>query len=107
MGFLYREESSDIYIDINRPRIKVVLSEAYDSCKDVLGVEFDIDKETFLKSIDPYLDSNRVSIPVQLRLPSSSFPELLIEVNLRKSGVFARLHNRKKQVYLNRYLTKL
>jgi hypothetical protein len=73
----------------------------------MLGVDFNIDQQTFVDKINLYLDSNRVSTPVQLSLPSEKYPELIIEVNLRQKSVFARIGNRDKQILLNRYLTKL
>ena len=92
---------------MDRARIKAVLSEAYTACKDTLCVDFDIEQDTFVSKIDTYLDSNRVSTPVQLRLPSHKYPELVIEVNPRRKSVFARMANKDKQIFLNRYLTKL
>jgi len=100
-------KSNEIFIDLDRTRIKAVLSEAYEACKDTLGVNFDIEQQAFIEKIDPYLDSNRVSTPVQIKLPSQKYPELTIEVNLRRRSVIARMTNRDKQIFLNRYLTKL
>ena len=102
-----QKHDDGIFIDLDRARIKNVLSEAYESCRDTLGVDFDIEQQSFVDKINPYLDSNRVSTLVQLRLPSHRYPEFIIEVNLRKKSVFARMANRNKQILLNRYLTKL
>jgi hypothetical protein len=108
VNFLLKQKNNnEIFLDLDRTRIKTVLSEAYEACKDTLGVDFDIEQDAFVKGIDIYLDSNRVSIPVQLRLPSNKYPELIIEVNPRRKSVFARMANRDKQILLNRYLTKL
>lgn len=105
------EQAEGIVLDINRDRIKSVLSETYTICAEQLNVEFDKTQEEFVRQIDPYLDSNRVSIPVFLELPSARYPGLRIEVNLRRQKVFARIPSRKrhhpKQVLLNKYLKVL
>jgi len=101
------ETANSIYLDLDRDRIKTVIREAYSYCKQTLGVDFTITEDDFVANINPFLDSNRVSLPVTLPLPSRKYPELCIEVNLRRKGVFARMINRKKQAQLNYYLTQL
>ena len=96
-----------IELDLDRDRIKTVLSETYRTCQDMLAIEHDITEEVFVSQIDKYLDSNRVTIPVTIDLPSQKYPDLRIEVDPRKKGVIARMRNRKKRIYINRFLTKL
>lgn len=98
------EETNQIRLGLDHERIKDVLGEAYKSCSEMLGVEFLISSDQFVAMINPYIESNRVSIPVTLSLPSKQYPELKIEVNLRQKSVFARMMNRKKQAYLNKFL---
>ncbi len=100
-------EKYTIELDLDRDRIKTILSETYKTCVDMLAIEFDITEEAFVSQIDIYLDSNRVSLPVTIVLPSQKYPDLKIEVNLRKKSVIARMGNRKKRVFINRFLTKL
>jgi len=94
-------------MDLDRDRIKTVLREAYRSIKDLLSIDYQISEDSFVSGIDPFLDSNRVSIPVNLHLPSKLYPEMVIEVNLRQKAVFARLANRKIQARINHYLKVL
>ena len=96
-----------IELDLDRDRIKLILSETYSICKDMLEVEFNTTVDDFVKQINVYLDSNRVTGSVLLSLPSRPYPELRIEVNLRKKSVIARMVNKKKRIFLNRVLTKL
>jgi hypothetical protein len=98
---------AEINLGIDRNRIKEVLREAYTTCKDVLGTDFNITLEEFISKIDLYLNSNRVSIAIQINLPSQKYPELIIEVDLRRKSVIARMTNRNKRIELNRYLTCL
>lgn len=98
---------SKIELDIDRDRIKSILIETYRVCADTLEIEFSITVEEFVSKIKPYLDSNRVTVPVCLNLPSRKYPEMLIEVDIRKKKVIARMADRKKRILLNRYLTKL
>ena len=100
-------DEGKIFLDLDRDRIKSVLRECYVNCKDVLMTDFNITSEQFISKIDPYLNSNRIAIPVTLDLPSRKYPELKIEVNLRRKCVIARMHNREMRIHLNRYLTKL
>lgn len=100
-----------IDVDLNRDRIKTVLKEAYSVGQELLAVSFDISADAFVSQIEPYLGSNRVTLPVFLSLPSKRYPDLKIEVNLRRAKVFARIpshaRNHPKQVLLNRYLKNL
>lgn len=101
----------DIVLDLDRDRIRTILGESYSACEDLLGVKFEISQEEFVSKINPYLDSNRVSIPVRIDLPTRKYPGMVIEVDLRRKKVFARIpsnrRNHPKQVYVNRYLKNL
>lgn len=106
-----KETDKNIILDIDKDRIKSILSETYITCKDILNTEFEKSQDEFVSSIMPYLDSNRVSIPVFLDLPSRKYRGMKIEVNIRLQKVFARIpsrsRNHPKQVLLNRYLKAL
>jgi hypothetical protein len=105
------DSDGKIEFDLDRDRIRAILTEAYKAAQETLGVAFHIPSEEFVASVEPYLKSNRVSIPVMLSLPSDHYPGLQIEVNLRRCKVFARIpshrRNHPKQVQLNRYLKAL
>lgn len=95
-------------LDIDRDRVKAILAEAYQNCSDVLGVEFGLTQEQFVARINVFLESNRVaSVPIPINLPSKRYPELIIEVNIQKKSVIARMVNKKLQAHLNRFLTSL
>jgi hypothetical protein len=104
---MVKTEKYSINVDLDRDRIKSILLETYNVCGETLETEFNITAEDFASKVNSYLDSNRVSTPVSIFLPSKNYPELRIDVNLRQKKIIARLGNRKKQVLLNRYLTKL
>jgi len=97
----------EIYLDLNRERIRTVLEEAYKVSEDILGVTFNISKQEFVSKIEPFLASNRVSIPVQLSLPCRLYPNMIIELDMRRQKVIARNLNKKPRILLNRYITKL
>lgn len=94
-------------LGIDRDRIRIILREGYEACQELLATQFDITVDEFVAKIDPHLESNRISTPVQVYLPSKNYPELFIEVDLRRKKLIARMSNKKKQVLLNRYLTVL
>jgi len=100
-------EHYKIELDLDRDRIKSILSEVYLTCKDILSVTFNITSEEFISQIDKFLNSNRVSISVLIPLPSDKFLDLKIEVNLKNKKVIARMSNRVKRILINRYITKL
>ena len=102
-----QNEKYKIELDLDKDRIKSVLIETYSVCENMLEVQFNISVKEFVEKVDVFLDSNRVSTPFLLNLPSPKYPELKIEVNPRKKSVIARMTNRKKRIFLNRYLTKL
>jgi len=101
---MHRFDDDGITLDLDRDRIHTILREAYRTIRDVHTLEFDISEDEFVSRIDPFLDSNRVSIPVQLMLPSKRFPELRIEVDLRRRKLKARMASAKQQALLNHYL---
>lgn len=100
-------ENYKIELDLDRDRIKSILYETYKVCSDTLKTEFIITVDEFVSRINSYLDSNRVCVSVLLNLPSRKYPEMKIEINLRRKKVIARMINRKEKILLNRYLTKL
>ena len=100
-------ETGIIALDLDRVRIRDILAEAYKGCADLLGTEFDVTMDVFVSKIEPYLASNRVSIPVQVSLPSRRYPELKIDVDLRQRKVFARMASKSKQAMVNYFLKTL
>lgn len=100
-----REPDKNITLDLDRDRIRTVILEAYRISKDFLETDFLITAEDFVAKINPYLDSNRVTISIQLDLPSKKHPEMRIDVDLRRKKVFARLCHKQKQAQLN-YMLK-
>ena len=101
------EPDKSFVLDLDRDRIKTVLREAYDISKDFLNTDFSITADDFVAKIDPYLDSNRVTIPISLELPSKKFPGMRIELDFRRKKVFARVHPPSKQATLNHMLKVL
>ena len=100
-------DQQGIKLDLDQDRIRTILKEAYEVCKDLLEADFYLTREEFVAKIDPYLNSNRISTVVGLHLQSYKYPELVIEVDLRRKKMISRLANKKVQVHLNRFLTKL
>ena len=101
------EDNFKIEIDLDRDRIRTILSESYDICKDYLCTDFEITKDNFVSRIEPYLSSNRVSIPVLIDLPCKSYPGIRIEVNLRRRKINIWMYPKKTQAILNHLLKGL
>ena len=101
------EELYKIELDIDRDRIRTILGEAYEQISNLLKISFWDIKENFVSKIDPYLSSNRITTNVFLDLPSDMYPEMKIEVNIRRKGVFVRMGSKKKQALVNRYIKNL
>jgi hypothetical protein len=99
-----READDKFVIDLDRDRIRTVVREAYKISSDFLVTEFLISADDFVAKLDPYLNSNRVTIPVSLELPSKKYPGMRIDVNFRQKKVFARVHPPSKQATLNHML---
>jgi hypothetical protein len=104
---MIRDDIYKIELDLDKNRIRTVLAETYNICKDFLDTEILISGDQFVNQIDPFLNSNRVSIPVQIPLPCKKYPGTLIEVDLRRKKVFARMASSKLQAKLNHFLTVL
>ena len=102
-----QEPDNKIVLDLNRDRIRTVLSEAYRTIKDYLDVDFLYSQQEFVSKIEPYLQSNRVTIPVALDLPSSRYPGTKVIINLRRQRVSVKIHPPSKQATLNHLLGAL
>ena len=102
-----RETEEEFVIDLDRDRIRTVVREAYKISSDFLVVTFDITVDDFVARLTPYLDSNRVTLPISLELPSKKYPGMRIDVDFRRKSVFARVHPPSKQATLNHMLKAL
>ncbi len=96
-----------IELDLDRDRIRTVLSEAYEICKDFLEVTPDVEKDQFVSQIDPFLNSNRVSIPVLIELPMKGYPGMKVEIDLRRRKAKVWMFPKSKQATLNHMLKAL
>jgi hypothetical protein len=102
-----KEPDKNIVLDLNRDRIKTVILAAYEISQEFLETDFLITAEQLVAQINPYLDSNRVTIPVQLDLPSKRYPNMRLDIDLRRQKIFARLFPKEKQAQLNHMLKGL
>jgi hypothetical protein len=93
-----------IELDLDGERLRAIIGEAYNICKDYLQTDFDISREQLIAKINPYLECNRISIPIRLELPCKSFPGMIIEVKLRSKKVMVRMFPKRHQVTLNHML---
>lgn len=105
------QQQCEIRFDLDWDRIRSVLREAYRTVETVLETNVSLTEDEFVSRINPYEESNRVSVPVTMSLPTHKYPQLSVEVDLRRGKVFARIPSRRrnhpKQVLLNRYLRSL
>ena len=102
-----REPDDKFVLDLDRDRIKTVIKEAYNISREFLVTEFSITADEFVSKIEPFIESNRITIPITLDLPTTKYPGMKIEVDLRRKKVFARLHPPSKQATLNHMLKAL
>jgi hypothetical protein len=100
-------EEYKIELDLDRDRIRTVLFESYEICKDFLKIDFDIERDQFVSRIDPFLNSNRVSIPILLDLPNKHYPGMKIEIDLRRRKTRVWMFPKVKQALLNHMLKAL
>jgi len=102
-----READGEFIIDLDRDRIRTIVREAYKISSDFLVTEFLISVDDFVDQLAPYLDSNRVTIPISLELPSKKYPGMRMDIDFRRKKVFARVHPPSKQATLNHMLKVL
>ena len=102
-----KEPDNRIILHLDRERIHTVLAAAYGICKDYMRMDFLCTQKEFVAKIDPFLESNRVTIPVLLDLPITKNTMIKIEVDLRRQKVFARMQHKTKQAQLNYMLKAL
>lgn len=104
-------QKNNLFLDLDRERIRTIVSEAYTICQSTLETDFLVSVEDLLSKVNMYLDTNRISIEIRLDLPSRKYPGMVLEINLQKKKIFARIpshaRNHPKQVLVNRFLKAL
>lgn len=97
----------DISLDLNRERLREIVSEAYDHIILVLNTKVKKTKVSLLSELETIITSNRVSVPVFFKLGVESAPDMMLRVDLRRREVFALSSFKKKQARVNQYLKAL
>ncbi len=97
----------NISLDLDRGRLREIVSEAYDHIQTVLNTKIKKTKVSLLSDLETILTSNRVSVPVFFKLGVESSPDMMLRVDLRRREVFAISSFKKKQAKVNQYLKTL
>lgn len=98
---------NNIYLDLDKERIRNIVGEAYDHVALVLSTKIVKTKISLLSELDAVLLSNRVSVPVFFKLGVEKAPDMVLRVDLRRREVFAMSSFKKKQAKVNQFLKSL
>jgi hypothetical protein len=95
-----------IEIDIDKERLREIVTEALRMIYEYLGGEYIKTKEDVLAELDSFITTDRISTEFFLHIGSRSIPDLKMRVDPRRRKVFMKSSFRKKVAKLN-YFVKL
>ena len=96
-----------IEIDIDKERLREIVTEALRMIYEYLGGEYTLTKEQVLAELDSFIMSDRVSTEFFLHVGSRSIPDLKIRVDPRRRKVFLKSSFKKKTAKLNHFVKLL
>lgn len=102
-----RNAERSIRVDIDRDRIKEVVSESYRMLQEYTDGDIHISKEEVMSQLERILLSGRISTRFFLNIPSDSMPDMLLRVDPIRRKVLARSKLKKRAAEINHFLKVL
>lgn len=106
-GVFVYDRGNLIEIDIDKERIREIVSEALRMIYEYLGGEYDKTRDEVLLDLEKYIGIDRISTEFFLHVGSRSIPDLKMRVDPRKRKVFMKSSFRKKVAKLNHFVKLL
>lgn len=98
------EREINLHVDVDKDRIKEIVSEALRMIYEYLGGEYSISKDQVLENLNKILESNLVSTQFYLNVGSSKIPDLRLRVDPRRRKILGKSSFKKKVAKLNHFL---
>jgi len=101
------ERDKKIVLDIDRDRLREIVSESLRIIKDYSGGSFLAVEEDILKNLDDVLDSNMVSTEFFLPIYLDKIPDLTLRIDPRRREVLCISSFKKKVSRINSFIRVL
>jgi len=101
------ERKNEIILDIDRDRIKEIVSESLRIIVEYSGGELLLTEESIQQKLDTILDSNTISTEFRLSIPLDKIPDLMLHIDPRKRKVLCKSCFRKKVARINTFIRVL
>jgi len=96
-----------IEIDIDKDRLREIVSEALRMIYEYLGGEYTKTREEVLVELESYIGIDRISTEFFLHVGSRSIPDMKMRVDPRRRKVFLKSSFKKKVAKLNHFVKLL
>jgi len=96
-----------IEIDIDKERLREIVSEALRMIYEYLGGEYTLTREEVLAELESYIGIDRISTEFFLHIGSKSIPDMKMRVDPRRRKVFLKSSFKKKVAKLNHFVKLL
>ena len=98
------EREDKIQVDIDRERIREIVSEALRMIHEYFEDDYQYTKEEVLEQLEKLLRSERVTTQFFLRLGSTKIPDLVLRVDPKRRKVLCKSKFRKKVAKINQFV---
>lgn len=99
-----REELPRVNVDLDKERIRDIVSEALRMTYEYLGGDFTRTREDILEEVEKILATNQIATEFFLFIGSKKIPDLLIRVDPKRKEVLGKSAFKKKVAKLNHFL---
>ena len=101
------ERENEINLDIDKDRIREIVSEALRIIKEYSGGTFLVTEESIMEKLDKILDTNQVSIEFFLMIPLDKISDLRLRIDPRRKQLLCKSSFKKKVAKINRFIKVL
>ncbi|MBD3261278.1 MAG: hypothetical protein GF334_06270 [Candidatus Altiarchaeales archaeon] len=98
----------ELYVDIDRDRIREIVSEALRMIHEYVGGDFILSREEVMEKLEVILKNKRIgSMQFFLPLGSHKIPDMQLRVDPRRKEVLCKSGFKRKVIKINRFLRAL
>lgn len=104
-----KKNNSNFFVDINRDRLREIVSEAVRIMNEYIGTnKFKINEQEVIQDLNKVIDSGMVSTEFFLNLKNTEYPDLQLKINPRRRRLLCVSNKfKKKAAKINHFLKVL
>jgi len=100
-------EITSIQLDINKERLREIVSESMRMLHEYLGGDFAFTDEQIMQKLEAIIENGMISTQFFIELGSSKIPDLILRVDPRRRDVLCKSSFKKKVARINQFLRML